>query len=125
MRALILVLLFSSTIFAREIVVEDNRLKYNISVDEQSIRYKDELTELTLKKQECNAHIIKRTKMKFEKFLSKPFLEDSRPEFLKVKVDGKQGYEPRYGDRAIFLVRIPDEIKKLKIEESFNCKKTN
>lgn len=124
MRAIIIVLVFTSAqIFAKDFTVEDRRLKYKISYDEKSFSYRDEATEMSLIKKDCNAHIVERLKNKLDGYFKKPFLEDSRPEFLKILADGKVLYEPRYGERAVFFLKMPQEIKTLKIEESLNCKK--
>jgi hypothetical protein len=109
--------------YTKDFSFEEGHLKYKMSYDEKSIHYRDEATELSLTKKTCNSHIIERIKNKLDGYFKKPFLEDSRPEFLKIIMDGKTFYQPRYGERAVFLMTMPDEIKKLKIEESFNCGK--
>jgi len=125
MRTLILfgIIFISFSSFAKDIVIEDGRRKFQISTTEEKIIYKDELTSLTMSKQACNVHIMERLKKRLDKYFKRPFLEDSRPEFIKLKVDGKPYFEPRFGERALFLLSLPDEIKKLKIEEDLNCAK--
>lgn len=123
MRAIVFTLMLMNSVLAVEIKVEDRNRKYQIKYDETSIIYKDESSELSLLKKPCNAHILERMKKKLDKHLRRAFLEDSRPEFLKIKVEGNQGYEPRFGERAVFLLSMNQEIKKLKIEEDMNCNK--
>lgn len=122
MRALIFSFFFSTSIFARQMVVEDGHLKYKLAFDDNKLVYQNEVMDISLQKKECNRHIIERMNKKLNHFLEQPFLDDTRPGFLKITLDKKVGYEPRFGDRAIFLIQINQEIKKLKIEESFNCK---
>ena len=123
MRTLIYLFLFSTSLYAKEITVEDGRLKYKLTYDAKEMRYQDEASELSLVKKDCNSHIVDRFEKKLDRFLEKPFLNDTRPGFLKIKIDGKEMYEPRFGDRAVFLVGITKEFKTLKIEESLNCVK--
>lgn len=125
MRTLILLafIFTAQSAMAKVLEVQDGRRQYQMTIVPDRIVYKDELTMLTLNKETCNSHLIKRMQSRIDKFFKRPFLEDSRPEFLKVKVDGKQYFEPRYGDRALFLLSVPEEMKKLKIEENLNCGK--
>lgn len=121
----LLALVVSHLATAKDIVIEDGHRKFELTLSHKLgtylVTYKDELTSLTLAKKKCNAHILERLNKRFDKLLERPFLEDPRPEFLKIKIDGKQFYGPRFGDRAVYLLSFPEEIKKLKIEEGFNC----
>ena len=123
MRTLICLFLFSTSLYAKEITVEDGRLKYKLSYDAKEVKYQDEASELSLVRKDCNSHIVDRFEKKLDRFLEKPFLNETRPGFLKIKIDGKEMYEPRFGDRAVFLVGMNKEFKTLKIEESLNCAK--
>jgi hypothetical protein len=117
----LLALVVSLPARAKDLVIEDGHRKYELTIAQKLITYKDELTSLTLAKKKCNAHILERLNKRFDKLLEQPFLEDARPEFLKVKIDGKQFYGARFGERAVYLLAFPREIKKLKMEEGFNC----
>lgn len=123
----IIVLLISfiplASSWSMDIQVMDGRKKYQLILTETVVRYKDELTDVTLSKKECSAHLHQRFEREVKKMMSRPFLDDFRPEFLKIDIDGKVGYEPRYGHRAKWLLSVPVEMKKLKIEESLNCNK--
>lgn len=121
--ATILLLILAGALNAREITVQNRNKKFSLKYDESSLVYKDELTELSLIKKACNAHIVGRMVKQLNKHLERPFLEDGRPEFFKVTVDGKTAHEPRFGKRAVFLLSLHQEIKKLKIEENLNCNK--
>ncbi len=125
MRSLILLtaVFISFSAMTKEIEVQDGRRKFLLTITEDQVRYKDELTTLSLTKKDCNSHLITRLQRKIDKFFKRPLLEDSRQEFLKIKVDGKQFFEPRFGDRAVFFLSLPEEVKKLKLEESLNCEK--
>lgn len=119
----ILIILFSIQGFAKELVVVDRNLKYKLNFDNKSIRYETNDTILTLENKKCSAHINERFLKKMNRLLETPFLNDKRDEFIQVVLDQKLGFEPRFGKRAEYLMNMNEEIKKLKIEESLNCKK--
>lgn len=123
MRALVLFFLLSFSVSGKEIIVQDKNREYSLSYDTVSVRYKDRLTSLSLQAQPCNEHILKRMVQKLDHHFNRPFLDSPRPEFLKLRIDGKEVYEPRFGKRSRFLLSMNQEIKKLKIEEDLNCNK--
>lgn len=114
---------FPLTCSARELSVTNNNLKYTLNYNEELIHYNTIDADLSLKKEECNAHIIKRFVSEMGKFLKEPFANKFSPEFFEVKLDGIQLYSSRVGERALFLMSMHNEIKKIKIEEAFNCPK--
>lgn len=116
-------LIFSTTSLATELTVVDKNLKYKLSFDTSVIHYETSDTSLTLKKSKCNAHINDRFLKKMNSLLKTPFLHESRNDFIEVTVDGKTGFEPKHGKRAVALLGMNEEIKKMKIEESLNCAK--
>lgn len=121
---IIFILIFSSlACFSREIFISNHNLKYTLKYDEQSIHYKTIDADYSFKKEECNTHIIKRFAAEMDKFLKDPFPNVKSQDFFGVKLDGAELYSPRIGERALFLMNMHHEIKKLKIEESFNCAK--
>lgn len=116
-------LIVGPTSFAHELVVIDGRLKYQLMTSAKSIAYNETETSLSFILKKCNAHILKRFNAKLDRLLINPFLVDGRKNYIEIKLDKKIGFEPRFGERAVFLLAMNEEIKKLKIEESFNCQK--
>ena len=123
--SLISVIVFSITtsLLARDIEVSDGNLKYTLRALKDQVFYQAQNTTLSISKKDCNAHIIDGFNKRLDRLLKYPFLQLNKPGFIQIKVDGLVGYEPRFGDRAVFLLTMNEKIKKSVIEDQLNCAK--
>lgn len=119
----ILISLLPILAFSHEIEVTDGNLKYTLKTDKDFIGYQTEEASLSLTKKPCNAHIIDNFNKSMDRLISNTFLSSIRPGFVQVKIDNVVGYEPRFSERAFFLLSMNKKIKKYKIEEELNCSK--
>ena len=108
---------------ARDIEVIDGKLKYTLVGLKDKLSYQAQNTTLLITRKDCNAHILDRFNKRLDRLLKYPFVQDNKPGFIQVKVDGVMGFEPRFGDRAVFLLTINEKIKKSVIEDQLNCAK--
>lgn len=106
---------------AHELSVKDKIFTYNLSVEEGFIRFKTMNTNVSLERQKCNAHIIDRFRKQFDRYMKDPLAQVQRLNSIEVKLDSTSGYVDKKGNRAKFLRSMPNQIKKLKIEEGLNC----
>lgn len=113
----------STSLMARDIEVIDGNLKYSLKAQKDLLFYQAQNTTLSIAKKDCNAHIIDGFNKRLDRLLKYPFLQVNKPGFIQVKVDGVVGFEPRFGDRAVFLLTMNEKIKKSVIEDQLNCAK--
>ena len=116
-------ILVSVSGYSAEIEVKDGNLKYRLKFGPDLIEYSDHEMTLSLIKRKCNSHIIEKFNKELEYFTKASFLNSSRPGFIQLKLNTIIGYEPRFGNRAIFFLSLNEKIKKFKIEEQLNCLK--
>lgn len=113
--------LFSWTSMAHELEVKDSFFTYNLSIEEGFIRFKTVNTNVSIERQKCSAHIIDRFRKQFDRYMKDPLSQVQRSNSLEVKLDSTSGFVHKKGKSANFLRSMPDQIKKLKIEEGLNC----
>lgn len=113
--------ILSSTLMAHELAVKDRFFTYSLSVEEGFIRFKTMNTNVSLERKKCNAHIIDRFRKQFDRYMKDPLAQVQRLNSIEVKLDSTSGYVDKKGNRAKFLRSMPNQIKKLKIEEGLNC----
>lgn len=113
--------LFSWTLMAHELTVKDSFFTYNLSVEEGFIRFKTKNTNVSIERQKCNAYIIDRFRKQFDRYMKDPLVQIQRLNSIEVKLDSTSGYVDKKGNRAKFLRSMPNQIKKLKIEEGLSC----
>jgi uncharacterized membrane-anchored protein YjiN (DUF445 family) len=106
---------------AHELAVKDKFFTYNLSVEESFIRFKTVNTNVSIERQKCSAHIIDRFRNQLDRYMKDPLAQVQRSGSLEVKFDSTSGYVDKKGNRAKFLRSMPNQIKKLKIEEGLNC----
>lgn len=113
--------LFSWTLMAHELAVKDSFFTYNLSVEEGFIRFKTVNTNVSIERQKCSAHIVDRFRKQFDRYMKEPLAQVQRLNSLEVKLDSTSGFVHKKGKSANFLRSMPDQIKKMKIEEGLNC----
>lgn len=120
---LLLCLIFVSSAVAAELRVIGRHRTYRINWDAQQIDYEAPSAKLKFEKKECNAHM-------FEKFSKNMLMLDRAPEIkggksnLEYILNGKS-YKIREKSRTgLGLLKLPEEIRRMKIEESLVCKKS-
>lgn len=115
-------ILFSSAmISAQEITVLSGNLSYQLNSSKNLISFKSQDVDLSIGRKKCNAQIVDKFNARFEKLIARPFLNSSRSDFIEVKINGVKGFETKYSDRGISLLKMYEMFKELKIKESLSC----
>jgi hypothetical protein len=106
---------------AHELAVKDRFFTYNLSVEEGFIRFKTVNSNVSIERKKCSAHIVDRFRKQFDHYMKDSLAQVQRSGSIEVKFDSTSGYVDKKGNRAKFLRTMPNQIKKLKIEEGLNC----
>lgn len=120
MRALI-IFLIAGSVEAKIIEVNYKLLNYKFIFDTEHVSYTSSNVDLSLKKKDCNAHILKSFNVQMKRILKEDFNNKYIPNSYSVRVDGVIKYDLYSTERALFFSNFHDYFKKLKIEESLSC----
>lgn len=121
-KSLFIILFLIQISEARELQVKNKNLAYKLTIDKTSMKFEAAEISLSLDSKDCNTHIRERFIRKLDRFLSRPFLTQSRDGSIEITLDGIKGHEPKFGKRAEYLLSMNEEFKKIKLEESLSCK---
>jgi len=122
---IVLLLGLSYSVHAREtknIQVSLKRVSYKIKINQSSIQYLDQFTDLSLESKKCNEPLFREMKSIIEKYLSHPFPANNNPQNIIFKIDQSVFYELENTNRAQFFLTFLDYMKARKIEEMFSCR---
>lgn len=106
---------------AHELTVKDRFFTYNLTVEEGFIRFKTMNTNVSIERKKCSAHIIDRFRKQFDRYMKDPLAQVQLSNSLEVKLDSTSGFTDKKDNRTRFLRSMPNQIKKMKIEEGLNC----
>lgn len=120
---IIIALLISFSLFAKEVNVTYKRISYTLVLTEKTIQYKDQYTDLKLEKKKCSEHLFRELHTTIEQYLSHPFPVIVPNSNLTFTIDKKVFPEMETTNRARYFIKFFDHFKSLKIEEGLNCKK--
>jgi len=117
---LLLLVSFSS---ASNLKLEYGVYRYELKFGEKEIKISGPGLFTKLNQKKCNKHII-------DEFLEKmsllttglPLRVGSSPEMVNYSLDGKKYFEVYGSLRSKFLVALPREVKRLKVEELLSCR---
>jgi hypothetical protein len=116
-------LFFSLPASGKTLLVEVQNQKYQLSFDANSIRFVGKNADLSLRKKQCNKHVINQFVSSIERHIRATDLQ--KPNALNnVKVTS-ENISSFYSIDSIagqFFKTMSDEIKEIKVEELINCK---
>lgn len=112
-----------SSAFAAELRVVGRHQTYRINWDEKQISYEAPTAKLLFEQKSCNQPIFDRFKMNMEKLNRVPKVHGGKSN-LQYTLNGKS-YKVRDKSRTgVGLLKLPEEIRRMKIEEALACKTT-
>lgn len=115
--------MFVTVAMASELRVMGRHRTYRINWDAQQIDYEAPSAKLKFEKKECNAHIFESFSKNMRSFEHVPKIKGGKSN-LEYVLNGKS-YKIREKSRTgVGLLKLPDEIRRMKIEESLACKKS-
>lgn len=123
MRALISLFLIAH-VEAKVVEVNYRLLQYKIDYDLEHVNYTSLNVDLSLKKKNCNKHIIKSFNIQMKKILNEDYSNSYFANSYSIQDDGVKKYDSLTSPRALFFSDFHNYFKQLKIEESLNCTKT-
>jgi hypothetical protein len=112
---------FSSVLYSKEVRVQYDNYRYNISYDKESVVYSAQLVNLSLKKKECNEHLVEQFNLLMEKMLSEKLSDTLNSDSFKITIDNKDFYASKQSPRAVFFRDFDRFFKQIKTEEMVNC----
>src|SRR5690606_15388966 len=115
---IIISLLFSLQSLANTLKVAGLR-EFEIEFDSESIRFSSEKKNLKFQKLKCNEVIFKTVKERLRLIKSGPTLYKGEvPNKFNFRLDGTLYHEEIGSYRAKYLLSLPEEMERLKLEES-------
>jgi hypothetical protein len=120
----LLLTIFSTNLWAKSLGVETHLKKMQLHFSDESLTLKGHQLDLSMQKKSCNEHIIKKFQLDLERALSRQ-TKNKSPFPLAVKYTWKEEtyYESPRTDFGQYLLRLPQTLQKLKLEEKYNCDK--
>ncbi len=110
--------------FAGEILVKEGMRSYNLKHSENFIELKAASIELSLVKKPCNEKLMKKFNAQVETVLKRMIKQvQTSGSSLKLVVDAREFYTPMNSLAGKFFSDVPDEMRRMKIEESLRCDK--
>lgn len=123
MRTLILFLL-ATQVDAKIIEVNYKLHSYKVDYDLEHVNYTSLNVDLSLKKKNCNKHILKSFNIQMKKNLSGDFSNSFFANSYSIEEGGIKKYDSLTSSRGQFFSNFHNYFKQLKIEESLNCDKS-
>lgn len=122
-KALILALLVNPVI-AASLNVQSTRVRYQLTWDSQSLFLVSHRMNFTMKRAECNGHILDRFNRQYQNFnqLNRPISHER--DRITYQLDGKQKSVSSRSRLGKVLLTLPREVKRMKMEEALACKKS-
>lgn len=124
MRIIILFLFFISFQSSAYSLKVNSLQKFDIVSEQKSIRFNSGKRNIKFKKIKCNEVIFSTAEERLRLIKSGPALHKGEvPDKFNFKIDGIPYHEEIGSYRAKYLLGLPGEMERLKLEESFRCKK--
>lgn len=112
-----------SSAFAAELRVVGRHQTYRLNWDEKQISYEAPTAKLLFEQKTCNQSIIDRFTANMTKLSRVPKIHGGKSD-LQYTLNGKT-YKIREKSRTgVGLLKLPEEIRRMKIEEALACKKS-
>ena len=119
-----LLFIFINTAFAANFTVIDGLKRYQLDYDGQLIKFEASMMKLNLRKKDCNSDLIKKFAAQTDGILLRATKHiDGNKGFLEVTRGKETFFIAPQSQTGKYLRLIPEEIKRLKVEESLRCKK--
>ncbi|MBA2403478.1 MAG: hypothetical protein H0V66_01795 [Bdellovibrionales bacterium] len=124
LKSLSVLILSMPLAFAGDILVKEGMRSYTLKHSETFIELKATSINLSLVKKACNEKMLKQFNAKVETALKK-MIKQVQPSgrSLKFVVDAREFYTPMDSIPGKFFSVVPEEIRRMKIEESLRCDK--
>ena len=115
----------SSSVHAKTLTVKAPFKTMTLNYDQKKISLKGYQLDLSLKRKNCNGHILDRFKWKMEKLLESKTLLKTRTEkeSLEIQFNGRKLFAPPRSKEAMLLLNLPIEVQRMKLEGIFVCRK--
>jgi|GEM_PF-2752308 len=118
---LFLTLLFSSA-YSAEVSVQDGLKIYHLNFNTKEISFDGNEVDLSLTSKECNKKMVTRFSNQTLKMLNRAVKQkETAPNLLKITFKEKVFFISAQSPSGKFFQLVPQEIKRLKIEESLRC----
>ncbi len=116
-------LLLVSSASAEELRVMGRHRSYRLNWDEKQISYEAPSAKLKFERKTCNAHIFEMfaNNMKYVELV--PKIRGGNPN-MEYIFNGKTEKIHEKSNTGIGLLKLPEEIRRMKIEEALACKTT-
>lgn len=116
-------LVVSPLAMARDITVTEGLKSYTLKASDTFVELRSQGIKLSLVKQACNEGMIKKFSSQVELMLNRATKQvQPIPQSVKVSDGSSEFYSPVRSPAGKFFQAIPDEMKRLKMEESLRCK---
>lgn len=120
-----LLISFSTALYSKEVRVQYDNYRYNISYDKESVVYSAQLVKLSLKKMACNEHLVEKFNLLMEKMLNDKLSETLINDSFKITIENKDFYASKQSPQAMFFKDFDRFFKQIKTEEFVNCEEPN
>lgn len=95
--------------------------RFTVILNTKSIQFKSRDMELSINSRACSQKTLKGFYKEFQQILNGPQSHDG--ETLTYSLKGKVRSESLLSRKGRYIISLPDEIKRIKIEEYLRCKK--
>lgn len=95
---------------------------YDLNWSKNQISYKDELLEIKFTKKNCNKEMFRKFHSDMDKFPTGEFLRKGEGE-INFTWNGTKYHEPLTSHRRKILRALPQELRRMKLENKLACKK--
>lgn len=117
-----LTLIFFLTFSVRAALLESDSPSFILRWDKSVISYKDELFSVSFDRKKCNDQLFRDFLARMELFPKGEFMRAGMGE-VNFTFNGKKFHELPGTSRRKFLLDIPQEARRMKLEEKLSCSK--
>lgn len=116
---------FSYPSNAKVLIVRAPFKTITLNYDRRNISLTGHQLDLSLKRKKCNGHILDRFRRQMEGLLKSKSFKEKRNEkaSLEIQVGVRRLFVPFRSKEAQFLLNLPIEIKRMKLEGIFICRR--
>jgi hypothetical protein len=114
--------LISSICFGSELHVQAFNVQYRLDFTNNLVKLKGNQIDLVIKKKKCNKLSIKDFNHRLNKKLNSSLKRTNKQKSdFNYRIDSDLYYENKNSSFGVFLIKLPNAIKKLSIQNSILC----
>lgn len=113
----------ASSVFADELRVAGRHQTYRLNWDEKTIDFEAPTAKLKFEQKSCNKQIFERFSANMKKLSAATKVRGAKPD-MQFTLNGKTHKIRQKSRTGSGLLKLPDEIRRMKIEEALACKST-